>query len=136
MTSINQPVTIDLEGHGPLTVTVVAMERRQEPGIFDIRLGLDAQVHVQYQPGDQPNHYFLSMLVDESHWIIDAHIGPKGQVYFSHGFGSRVTELMPVVPELADLLDQAARRGGLVLAIGRGVPLVLAEPGGTEPRVV
>lgn len=131
MLTASQAITLGTEdGESPLTVaaTVVCVERREEPDFFGgVRLGLSAQLAVTVPPDTRPRRYFLSRLVGESDWVVDALFGPNGYPHFSHGFGARYLRLRGVAPELEDLLDQGALSQGLVQAIGRNVPLVLAE---------
>ncbi len=118
-----------LEGEEPRTVTatVVSIARRAEPGIFGHMVGLETMLHVVFPGGTSPHRFSLSRLVGEYYWLQDAHFGPNGMPHFVHGFGSRCTKKRDVVPELAALLDEAARAAGLVVAIGDGVPLELAS---------
>jgi hypothetical protein len=119
----------DASGKHPMTVTAVVarVARRQENGVYGPMVGLEAQLHLTFPGEKQPDSYHLSRLVDEPHWVQDAHFGPGSVPYFCHGFGARYTKLRGVVPELEALLDQAAREQGLVEAIGPDVPLVLAS---------
>jgi hypothetical protein len=114
----------------PLTVAaaVITIERKEESDILaGVRLGLYAQLDVTVPPGTRPHSYFLSRLVTESTWVVDALFGPNGYPYFSNGFGARYLRLRGIAWELADLLDHEARDRGLATGIGRGIPLVLAE---------
>lgn len=127
------------DGQPPFTVTatVVTVERRSEPSpLAGVRLGLYAQLDVTVAPDTQPRSYsyFLSRLVGETTWIIDALFGPNGYPHFIHGFGARYLQLRVLAVTLADLLDEQARDRGLVQTTGRDVPLILAEPT-TAPAV-
>lgn len=132
MPTVSQPIVLaaDEDGETPLTVaaTVVCVERREEPDFLGgSRVGLSAQLHITIPPDTRPHSYFLSRLIGESAWVIDALFGSNGYPHFSHGFGARYLRLRGIAPELEDLLDQNARDQGLVHAIGREVPLLLAE---------
>jgi hypothetical protein len=129
-------VTLDPgDDQTPLTVTaaVITIERKEEPDFLaGVRLGLYAQLDVTVPPGTRPHSYFLSRLVAESEWVVDALFGPNGYPHFSNGFGARYLRLRGIAPELADLLDHEAHSRGLAKAIGLDVPLTLAEHT-TEP---
>lgn len=131
MPTASQTITVGAEdGETLLTVaaTVVCVECREEPDVFSgVRLGLSAQLEVTVPPDTRPHTYFLSRLVGESEWVVDALFAPNGYPHFSHGFGARYLRLRGIAPQLEDLLDQNARDRGLAAAIGREVPLVLAE---------
>lgn len=109
-------------------VAVVAVVRKQEPGVLAIRLGLHAQLDITVPGGTDPHRYFVSRLVGERFWLQDAHLWPHGYPHFSHGFGSRCAKKYGIPAEVAALLDQEALRLGLVAALGPHVPLALAEP--------
>ncbi|HEV7625703.1 MAG TPA: hypothetical protein VGO89_04340 [Streptomyces sp.] len=130
------PREVVLTGERPQTVTatVVSIERHEESGVFGAMVGLEAVLHVVFPGYEKPNTYVLSRLVDESAWVLDARFGANGFPFFSHGFGSRCTVLSGVHKVLGALLDEAARKLGLVAAIGDDVPLVLAstESTGTD----
>lgn len=115
----------------PLTVTasVVSLERREGSGIFGHMVGLAARLNLILPNEHQPHSYFLSRLTDEPFWVQDAHFGPSSYPDFSHGIGARYLKQRGISTELETLLDQAARKLGLVKAIGPDVPLVLAVPG-------
>lgn len=129
MTDSRQTITVHPENGNPfaVTITVVAIEYREELGVLGMNRGLSAQVDFVLTPDEDPDTYFLSMLVGESDWIIDSHFGHNSMPHFCHGFGARYLKVSTVVPELADVLDEAARRHDLALAIGRDVPLALVE---------
>lgn len=129
LSDTGQSVTIDRRDAVPITVTatVITVERKQERGIFGVLLGLSAHLHVAFRSGERPHSYFLSRLVGEQDWIIDEHFGPNSQPYYSHGFGARYLRVHAIAPELADLLDEHARRRGLAPTIGRDVPLTLTD---------
>lgn len=92
-----------------MTATVVSLEHRQETDFGGTRAGLSAHLQV----GEPPHSYFLSRLVGETDWIIDAHFGPQGMPYHCHGFGARYLQVRAIAPELAKLLDQQAHELGL-----------------------
>lgn len=48
------------------------MERKQERDAFGARDGLCTQLEVTVTPQDRPCTDFLSRLVDEPHWVVDA----------------------------------------------------------------
>lgn len=123
------PVTVEQDGATfTLTAMVPDIERRTEPGpdiLGGDRIGLYARLDLVQGEEPRPTTYFMSRLVGEPEWVIDTKFGPNGFPHFSHGFGSRVTLLKTVLPELADLLDDLARDRGLAAHIGRGIPLDL-----------
>lgn len=122
MPSTSHVITLTGEdGQTPLivTATVVAIDRRAEPTLFGVCVGLEAQLAVTVAPHAQPHTYFLSRLVGETTWIVDALFGPNGYPHFSHGFGARYLRLRTIAPELAEVVDQEARSRGLVEAAGR-----------------
>jgi hypothetical protein len=130
-TTASQTVTLAGEpGEDPLTITaaVVRVERKEETDFLGSRIGLDAHLQLTFPGDEHPHAFFLSRLVDEPCWVLDAHFGPNGYPHFSNGFGARYLKLRGIAAELEALLDQAACGLGLVEAIGPGVPLVLAEP--------
>ncbi|MEU2462101.1 hypothetical protein ABZ604_31530 [Streptomyces sp. NPDC012473] len=127
------PVTVRVEIGGAthqFALTITTLEERFEACselLGGDKKGLEAQVTV-CQPGqDRGETFFLSRLVGEEDWVIDAKFGANGFPHFSHGFGSRVTKLKSLLPELTDPLDSAARQRGLAAAIGRDVPLTLSS---------
>ena len=129
--SMSHTVTLGSEdpGDNPLTVavTVVSVQRREEPEIFGgTRLGLDAHVTIGLPGNAKPRSYRLSKLVGEQHWVVDAEFGPNGFPVHSNGFGARYLRVSAIAPEVAELVDAHAREAGLVEAIGPDVPLVLA----------
>jgi hypothetical protein len=130
MPTASHTITFAAEpGETPVTVTatVISMECKQERDFLGVRHGLSAQLEVTVAPAVGPRTYFLSRLVGESDWVVDALFASNGFPHFSHGFGARYLRLRGVAPELEDLLDQHARDHGLVQAIGRGVPVVLTD---------
>jgi hypothetical protein len=120
---------VALAGDDPVTVTatVVSVERRDEPGIFDRMIGLDAILHIQFHGDSHLDSVMLSRLVEEPYWLQDAHFGPNGFPDFAHGFGSRCVKKHGIPPELESLLDEAARTRGLAAEIGPDIPLTLAD---------
>jgi hypothetical protein len=137
MTTASQTITLAGESGETsvtITATVITMERTVERDFLGVRDGLSAQLEVTVPPQDGPNTYFLSRLVNESHWVVDALFGSNGYPHFSHGFGARYLRLQGVVPELEDVLNQHAHDHGLVQALERGVPLVLAEASSDRPN--
>lgn len=128
--SQTEAVTVEVSQDGEtftLTAAVPAMERREERDFFGDRIGLDATLELTTRPGDRPTTFGLSRLVGEEEWIIDSKFGPTGFPHWSHGFGARYLRLKTVLPEVADVLDTAARDRGLAQEIGRGIPLALAD---------
>lgn len=118
-----------------VTAAVVSVERREENGVYGPMAGLDARLDVQFPDDARPHSYFLSRLVEEPHWVQDAHFGPTGFPHFSNGFGARYLKLRGIHPALEALLDEAARTRGLAAAIGPDIPLTLAAvpDGPVEP---
>lgn len=112
-----------------LTAIVTEMRKREEacdPLLGGDRIGLEAHLQLLQGGEDKATSYFLSRLVGEPCWIIDAKFGPHGYPHFSHGFGARYLKLKGILPELGDLLDTLARKQDLAARIGRDIPLVLA----------
>ncbi|KUF20158.1 hypothetical protein [Streptomyces silvensis] len=132
MTTQSDPQTISVEladenGAYTLAATVNQLKRHQEAGLFGLKLvGLYAQLTITVD-GEKAETQFLSRLVDESHWIIDDRFGANGFPFWAHGFGARYLRCHAIHPELADGLDVLARERGLAAAIGRDVPLALAD---------
>lgn len=129
MTDTTETITIDRGDGDPVTVTatVISVQRRAEPGIYGLMVGLDAHLTVTFPRTQVAVSYCLSRLVGETDWIIDAEFGANGMPRHSNGFGARYLKVYAIAPELADLLDREARCCGLVQAIGRDVPLVLPD---------
>lgn len=122
-----EPITITVqveEETATVTLTVRSIERREERDAFGHKDGLEAQLAVELSPGERPTTFFLSRLAQETEWIIDAKFGANGFPHFSNGFGARYLRLKTPLPEIGDVLDQAARDRGLVEQIGRDVPLI------------
>ncbi|MEW2615078.1 hypothetical protein AB0937_33840 [Streptomyces sp. NPDC047880] len=117
----------DEDGTYTLTGTVIELKRHQEPGLFGMELiGLYAQLKIAVE-GEEAETQFLSRLVDETHWIIDSRFKANGFPVWSHGFGARYLRCHTINAELSDGLDNLARERGLAAAIGRDVPLTLAD---------
>lgn len=129
MTETTETITIGSGDGDPFTVTVTvnSMRRREEPGIYGLTVGLDAHVIVTFTATQRTVSYFLSRLVGEVFWIIDAEFAANGMPRHSNGFGARYLKVYAIAPELSDLLDREARRHGHAQAIGRDVPLVLPD---------
>jgi hypothetical protein len=129
MTDTTETITIDGGDDAPfaVTATVTSLQRREEPGIHGLMVGLDAHLTVTFTDAQRSCSYFLSRLVGEVNWIIDAEFGSNGMPRHSNGFGARYLKVYAIAPELGDLLDREALRSGLAQSIGRGVPLVLAD---------
>ncbi|MFE9613232.1 hypothetical protein [Streptomyces sp. NPDC006012] len=131
MTTQTDPQTISIEladedGTYTLAAAVNELKRHEEAGLFGVKLvGLYAQLTITVD-GEKAETQFLSLLVDESHWIIDDRFGANGYPFWAHGFGARYLRCHAIHPELADGLDNLARERGLATAIGRDVPLTLA----------
>jgi hypothetical protein len=123
-------VTVEQNGRTfELTAEIRKMEKRHEPApalLGGDRVGIEVEFAVTMPGDEKPTVFFLSRLVNEEDWIMDAKFGPNGFPHFSHGFGSRVTIPKGILDELADLLDHQAQELGLAAEIGRGVPLVLS----------
>lgn len=132
----SQIVTISQQGSDPIevTATVTAMEYRQEPSVFGATArGLYAQIDIT-SAGERPAAYILSRLVDETHWIIDAHFTANGFPVYSNGFGARYLRVRTIAPELAALLDAEARARQLATSIGPDTPMELAAASGSDDR--
>lgn len=116
------PLAIEQDGSTfHITVAVPQMEQRHEavsPLLGGDRTGLEAQLKLTQGDEPQETTFFLSRLVDEKAWIIDAKFGPNGFPHWSHGFGSRVTIPKGILPEIEDALDSIARERGLAEQIG------------------
>ncbi|WP_329046898.1 MULTISPECIES: hypothetical protein [unclassified Streptomyces] len=130
-TPVTVPVDIEIGGQTErYTLIITKLERRSEHCselLGGDRTGLEAQVTV-CQPGrDSGDTFFLSRLVGEEDWVIDAKFGANGFPHFSHGFGSRVTKLRSLLPEFTTPLDSAARERELARVIGRDLPLTLSS---------
>jgi hypothetical protein len=110
-----------------VTATVVHIQRRDETSFFGPAVGLEGQLEILTVGAKRTGCYFVSRLVDEPYWVIDAHFAANGAPIFSHGFGARYTKLTGLHPALEALLDEAARDRGLAAEIGPEVPLVLAS---------
>lgn len=122
------------DGRKPVQVsaTVVEIARRAETGILGPVVGLDAHVRVAFARGGVRRTLFVSRLVGEPHWVIDAKFGGNAFPFFSNGFGARARHLRGVPRELEALLDQAAQLRELVERIGPNLPLVLAGEAASE----
>ncbi|MFD7972978.1 hypothetical protein [Streptomyces clavifer] len=125
-------ITVDVEIDGTthqFTLLLTELNKRTESYgalLGGDRTGLEAQVTVLEPGQDKGNTFFLSRLVGEGDWVIDAKFGPNSFPHWSHGFGARYTKLRGLLPEFGDVLDDAARERKLAAAIGRDVPLELA----------
>jgi hypothetical protein len=96
MPTASQTITLAAEpGETPVTIvaTVITMECQQERDFLGIRHGLCAQIAITAAPEVRPHTYFLSRLVGESCWVVDAQFGSNGFPHFSHGFGARYLRL-------------------------------------------
>lgn len=102
-----------------MTATVISLEHKQETDFGHTRAGLSAHLQI----GEPPHSYFLSQLVGETGWIIDAHFGPQGMPYYCHGFGARYLKVRAIAPELANLIDRQAHERGLSYNISQDPPL-------------
>jgi hypothetical protein len=137
MSDTSQTVTIAQPDSDPVEViaTVVTVEHRQEPEVFGgVRQGLYAQLDITQRRGEPPATYFLSRLVDETHWIIDAQFTANGFPVHSNGLGARYLRVRAIAPELAALLDAEARARRLVKAISPDTPLKLDALNDAETR--
>ncbi|MGW1053035.1 hypothetical protein [Streptomyces sp. NPDC002521] len=121
-------ITIDLgiEGYTTRTVTVAEMEWREETNELGTMRGLFAKLTMPQQEGEQPTTYFLSRLVGERQWVIDAKFGAAAFPHYSHGFGTRLTARRTLIEPVEALLDATTRALGLALQIDPGVPLAWA----------
>ncbi|MFD8078989.1 hypothetical protein ACFV3E_40820 [Streptomyces sp. NPDC059718] len=122
-------VTLGLEDGTTRTITVVVpvIEQRTEPRpdlLGGPVTGLYAEVHHVLDDGGHIT-FFMSRLVGEEVWVIDAKFGANSFPHFSHGFGSRVTIPSVLPDEVTDVLDLLAVTRSLAVAIGRDVPLEL-----------
>ncbi|HBF85145.1 MAG TPA: hypothetical protein DD420_36025 [Streptomyces sp.] len=129
--AVHQKVTVETSG-GPndFIVTVRQLEQRQEtaPALLGgDRTGLMTELEIAAPGAPAGPTYFLSRLVGETAWIIDAKFGPDGFPHYSHGFGSRVTLARTLPDEICALLDSEAQKLAATRAIGRDVPLELAR---------
>jgi hypothetical protein len=115
-----------------VSAIVVSVERREESGIFGDVVGLDARLDVRVGDDAQPHRYFVSRLLDEPHWVQDAHLWPNGRLDFSNGFGARYLKLHGLHPGLEALVDEAACSLGLAGEIGPDIPLALTSTGDTS----
>lgn len=111
-----------------VTATVTSVQRRENDGVYGHIIGLEAHLQLVFPDNDQPYTYVMSRLVDEPYWVIDGLFGPNSFPHFNNGFGARYLKLRGVARELEALLDEAARRQGLVRASAPNTPLVLADP--------
>ena len=125
-----QVETATATGPGTVFVAVVTVGRREESGVFGPVAGLDAHLHLTTDPQAKPQSLFLSRLTGEVRWTADAHFGANGFPFFSHGFGTRITRARVLSREIAALIDEEARRAGLVEAIDQTSPLALTSPRG------
>ncbi len=106
--------------------TVVTVERREESSVFGgSNVGLYAHLELTVATGQRPHSLFLSRLVGEKVWIVDAQFTANGFPVHSNGFGARYLRVRAVVVELAALLDREARDRGVVGEIGPDIPLAL-----------
>lgn len=130
-----RPVTLAGDKPGTAMVTVVSLERYEDPRV-DGPIGLDAVLDVVVEGDTKPHRHSASRLVGERGWVEELYVRPTGEpelihVLF-HGVGCRC-ELKRALPtELGVFLDEVARGSGLVSAISDGVPLGLPSDESTE----
>ncbi|MFD1044458.1 hypothetical protein ACFQ1S_02055 [Kibdelosporangium lantanae] len=129
---MSQNVTIMLPDQSSITVaaTVKNVARREESSVIDLGAtvhGLYAELHVTMATDSLPNVFFLSRLVDEVAWTIDAHFLPTGACRHSNGWGGRYLITRQIAPELAALVDQAVRTDGLVVDLDQHHPLTFPD---------
>ncbi|MBV7674084.1 hypothetical protein STHAL_32065 [Streptomyces halstedii] len=129
--SVRQKVTVETtEGPTDFIVTVRQLEQRHESAPLLLggdRTGLMAEIEIAAPDSLAGPTYFLSRLVGEADWIIDAKFSSNGFPLYSHGFGSRVTRARTLPDEICALLDGEAQKLTVARATGRSVPLELAR---------
>lgn len=119
-----------------VTATVVTVEYRQEPEPFgEDRRGLSAELKIALS-GEHYCTYFLSRLVGEADWGIDAQFMANGMPVHSNGFGARYLRVKAIAPELGAVLDAEAHSREVVRAAIGGKLLTvddIAEQDGPVP---
>lgn len=104
-----------------IEVVVSDIKIHEENGVLGEAVGLYAHLDVAGKA------YFLSRLVGEKYWVVDALFGANGYPHWSHGFGARYLKPQVIASEMGDVLDQIAHALELASDIGRSVPLVLGD---------
>ncbi|MFD9690156.1 hypothetical protein ACFWXO_30860 [Kitasatospora sp. NPDC059088] len=122
-------ITGDDETVTTLYIGIVSVEIRREPGFFGAeRHGLYAHVEVATRPDAGPNERstkFVSRLVGESDWAVDAAFSANGFPQHSNGFGARYLRYRTLRPEVAALVDSAAVERGVAMGISADIALTL-----------
>ncbi len=129
-TSTLQPVEITGEGgRRTVHVGIEKVEIRREPNIFGGEChGLYAHVSVASEPSGTPEHstnFFVSRLIGEPFWAVDATFLANGFPQHSNGFGARYLRLRTLAPGLAAVLNRAATERGLIPQDAADLPLAI-----------
>ncbi len=120
---------------------VPIVKRLAAKDFFGSTEGLYGELLYSEASDARPTLFQVSRLIGEVQWSVDAVIGANGFPHLRRPFGSGrglvaaldgpvlgqpATPVAAVLPQLAQLLDDAATAAGLVSQTGYGTPLYLA----------